>query len=298
MHETDATHQQRGCLSTINPESSAATLSGLSARRFSATAVDSFGDDGDEEDHPISDPSEHDKPEPSSQSRYEWTDETIRRGKFAWVSHDRQFGVITPSEEADSLVHGQKREEFFFNFRNLSDGELFRHESNQDALKPKIDTDEPVTFQLRRRTPESAIHAFNINYQDTSKNMVLLKWSGAIHLIRKSKAVLGHKVYAALDEARDPDELQTFVVQEYTKCRDRMNWAKSHIDRSTSARECKANFGDEIYDILDNASSVDDIQKRVDMAFWKCCNNLKLLSLTSPEKKLLRDHVRSNKTSE
>ena len=286
------TRTRRRCLiSTINPESAAATLPGLSGRRrFSAAVVDSFGDDG-EEDNPIT--SEHDMLEPKGSQ--EWTDETIRRGKFAWICHDRQYGVITPLEDADSLVDGQKRKEFFFNFRNLSDGELYKHESNQEALKPKIDLNEPVTFQLRRRSSKTAIHAFNINYQDASKNMVLLNWSGAIHLIRKSKAVLGHKVYAALDEARggDEDDLQKFVLQEYTKCRERMHWARSHIDRSTAAKECKAHFGDEVFDILDNASSVDDIQKRVDTAFWKCSNNLKQLSLPRE-----RDDVQGNKTSE
>ena len=312
MNETDATHHRpvpctrtrTRCLTTINPELSSATLSGLSGRRrFSSAPVvdDSFGDDG--EDHPSSDPSsdpsEHDKPEPrGSQSRYEWSDETIRRGRFAWVRDDRQFGVIKPLEEADSLVDGQKRENFFFHFRDLSDGEFFRHESNQEALQPKIEMDQPVTFQLRRKTSKNAIHAFNINYQDVSKNMVLLKWSGAIHLIRKSKALLGHKVYAAIDEARDADELKQLVVQEYAKCSSRIEWARSHIDSSTAARECKAHFGDEVFGILDNAGSIDDIQKRVDIAFWKCSNNLKQLAVTSHDKKLLRDHVQSNKTIE
>ena len=74
----------------------------------------------------------------------------------------------------------------------------------------------------------------------------------------------------------------------YKESNTSIEWVRSQlIDSNFIIRECKAELGNEVFDILENIFQIDDVQRKVDEAFVRCertLDELELLGIRQEEK--------------
>lgn len=194
-------------------------------------------------------------------------------------SFEKMYGVLVQDSQYHT-IGPIKNDKVFFHFINIYP-EL---RINEDIkLDPVIDVKRRFQFQARKHsTQENVLEGFNLRYEG-GDDIPLIHWSGSIVLIKKAKATLGHDIYDILSKSsgKDTKQIARKVDDAIATCNKRVVWAKEQIINPTkAARERKARFGNEIYELLWNIARVDNIQLRTDEAYNRCLKDLSALGLT------------------
>jgi hypothetical protein len=189
------------------------------------------------------------------------------------------YGILIQDSQYHNIGPLQQDRVFFHFSKIYPDVRI-----NDDIkLEPAFDVKKRFQFQARKHpTKEGVLDGFNIRYEG-GEDIPLIHWSGSLVLIKRAKARLGHDIYDILTNSSEKNEEHTTrtVDESIATCNKRVVWAKNQIiNPEKAARERKARFGSEIYDLLHNIARVDDIQKRTDDAYNRCLDDLFALGLT------------------
>ena len=189
---------------------------------------------------------------------------------YGVLVQDSQYHTIGPFNQ----------EKVFFHFINIYP----EIRINEDIkLDPVIDVKKRFQFQARKHsTQEGVLEGFNLRYEG-GEDIPLIHWSGSLVLVRRAKAKLGHDLYDILSKSSEKDTKQIAkeIDNAIATCNKRVVWAKEQIiNPRKAAKERKARFGNEIYELLWNIARVDNIQRRTDEAYNRCLEDLSALGLS------------------
>lgn len=173
--------------------------------------------------------------------------------------------------------------------------EVRRYISRQDnhLIKPVINREQRVQFQARahEHNGRKSLRGFNLRYERpllenglavTSKGDIpVLQRPEVLTLIRKSKASLGYQVYNALSApGADSQAKMKNVHDAFAQCDERVRWMRDQCTGDgVAAGGCKAQLGEEMYDLLSNIAGVDNMERRADEAYFKCLKNMSDLNV-------------------
>ncbi|KAL7447130.1 hypothetical protein ACHAXM_010567 [Skeletonema potamos] len=197
---------------------------------------------------------------------------TFTYGYIQWIDREKRFAIIR--EELSN-------ERIYLHFTNIDISETAQ--LNAKFINPVFSRGVRVRFQTRPNQNNSEEkHAYNVERWNGIK-IPLLHYKDALTIARKARALLGHICYDVLNEEQDATAMSDRIRKAYEASNKSTEWARSQLVNSNAIiKECKAELGDEVFDILENIYQIDDVRKKVDIAFFRCermLNELELLGI-------------------
>lgn len=192
-------------------------------------------------------------------------------GHIRWINREKGFAIIR-----DEVSN----EKIFLHFNNIDTSEAAQ--LNAKFINPVISLGVRVRFQVGPNSNNSAIamKAYDVQRWNGEK-IPLLHYKDALTIALKARAWLGHRCYEILDEEQeDARAISEKIRVAYDESNKSTEWARSQLtDPNYIIRECKAELGNDVFDILENIYQVDDVQRKVEEAFFRCERTLKELEL-------------------
>ena len=191
------------------------------------------------------------------------------RHRFAKIVHiNNEKGYAFLKEEGTN-------DRIFLNFGDIDPCQIAKN--NFRFIKPTLSNGLRVRFDIKPNENEADERKRAINVRRSNGGKIpLLRYDDALSVARNARAWLGHRCYEILtDVDHDPDSIAEKIHNSYEQCNESMKWVKSQLaDPDEVIKECKAELGQDVYDILENVVHIDDIQKKVDDAFLRCARKL------------------------
>lgn len=215
--------------------------------------------------------------EPGEKSAQDKKSSSFTYGHIRWIDREKGFAIIR--QEVSN-------ERIYLHFNNIDISETAQLNSN--LINPVFSRGVRVRFNVRpdRKNSEEK-QAYNVQRWDGHK-IPLLHYKDALSIARKARAWLGHRCYDILNEEQDATAMSDRICKAYEVSIKSTEWARSQLqDSNTIIKECKAELGNEVFDILENIYQIDDVQKKVDQAFFRCermLNELELLGIRQEKK--------------
>lgn len=190
-------------------------------------------------------------------------------GHIRWI--DREKGCAMIRDEVSN-------ERIFLHFNYIDTSETAQ--LNAKIINPVISPGLRVRFQVRPNPNNHAVMtAYDVQRWNGDK-IPLLHYKDALTIALKARAWLGHRCYEILDEEQDAAAISDKIRLAYEESNKLTEWARSQlVDSNNIIRECKAELGNEVFDILENIYQIDDVQRKVEEAFFRCERTLKELEL-------------------
>lgn len=201
-------------------------------------------------------------------------------GHIRWINREKEYAIIR-----DEVSN----EKIYLNFRYIDTSETAR--LNAKYIQPVFNSGTRVRFQVRPNPNGSgAMTAYDVQRWNGNK-IPLLHYKDALQIALKARAWLGHRCYEILDEEEDAAAISEKIRIAYEETNKSTEWARSQlVDSNNIIRECKAELGNEVFDILENIYQIDDVERRVEEAFVRCertLNELELLGVREEGKESL-----------
>ncbi len=191
------------------------------------------------------------------------------RHRFAKIVHiNNEKGYALLKEEGTN-------DRVFLNFGDIDPCEIAKN--NLRFIKPFLRNGLRVTFDMKPNENEADERKIAINVRRSNGgNIPLLRYNDALSVARNARAWLGHRCYEILtDGDHDPDSIAEKIHNSFEQCNESMKWVKTQLAEPDEViKECKAELGQDVYDILENVVHIDDIQQKVDDAFLRCARKL------------------------
>lgn len=195
--------------------------------------------------------------------------ENMKRSRFAKIVHiNNEKGYALLKEEGTN-------DRIFLNFGDIDPCQIAKN--NFRFIKPTLSNGMRVRFDIKPNECEADERKRAINVRRSNGGKIpLLRYDDALSVARNARAWLGHRCYEILtDVDHDPDSIAEKIHNSYEQCNESMKWVKSQLaDPDEVIKECKAELGQDVYDILENVVHIDDIQQQVDDAFLRCARKL------------------------
>ena len=199
-------------------------------------------------------------------------DNIVRTGYVQWMDVESKCGVIVQDDKYKS-VGPVDTHKVFFHFTDIDhDSKPCHHFAK--FLMPVLNRDVRVRFQARnqsgRKYDAPGLKAFNIRYEGGDA-IPLLHYDNGFDIIRAERAKLGLAVFHIMEKVDDPKDMVKMANKAFDVCKERVEWAKSQIsDPVAVKKQVKAEFGQEVFHLLENATNIHDLKLRVDDAFFLC----------------------------
>lgn len=191
------------------------------------------------------------------------------RHRFAKIVHiNNEKGYALLKEEGTN-------DRIFLNFGDIDPCQIAKN--NLRFIKPTLRNGLRVRFDIKPYENEADERKRAINVRRSNGGKIpLLRYDDALSVARNARAWLGHRCYEILtDVDHHPDSIAEKIDNSYEQCNESMKWVKSQLaDPDEVIKECKAELGQDVYDILENVVHIDDIQQKVDDAFLRCARKL------------------------
>lgn len=190
-------------------------------------------------------------------------------GHIRGINREKGYAIIR-DEVSNEQIH--------LKFTNIDISESAQH--NAKFVNPVFSSGARVRFQVMPNPINSgAMSAYDVQRWNGNK-IPLLHYKDALKIALRSRAWLGHRCYEILDEEQDAAAMSEQIRQAYEDSNKSTEWARSQLtDSNKIIRECKAELGNEVFDILENIYQIDDVQRKVEEAFLRCERTLKELEL-------------------
>lgn len=190
-------------------------------------------------------------------------------GHIRWINREKEYAIIR-----DEVSN----EKIYLNFRYIDTNETAQ--INAKYIQPVFSSGTRVRFQVRPNPNGSgAMTAYDVQRWN-GKKIPLLHYKDALKIALKARAWLGHRCYEILDEEEDAAAISEKIRIAYEESNKSTEWARRQlVDSNNIIRECKAELGNEVFDILENIYQIDDVERRVEEAFVRCERTLKELEL-------------------
>jgi len=235
-------------------------------------------------------------------------EQVIRTGFIKWLDFPKMCGIIV-QDKMYRKVGPVKTPKVFIHFNDLNpEIREFIPRTDAHLLKPIINKEQRIQFQARAEMMggKQTMKAFNVRYIQPllfrspvtrTGDIPVLHWQESLDLIRKAKASLGHDVYMVLanKSMNDKEKTAEKVNLALEKCNRKVAWSRSQIvDSEKCALGCKARLGEDIFDLLSNISTVDNIERKADEAYFRCLGDLSDLDLklTPGQKQALKEYTK------
>ena len=172
-------------------------------------------------------------------------------GKIVHINHEKRYAFLIEDESNDRVyLH-------FGDIDSMSKGaKLYSRYINPVAFSIGL----RVRFEIMVADKEKK--AFNVTRSNGDK-IPLLRYNDALSVAKGARAWLGHRCYEILsDEEQSAESMAERIHKVYQECNESIKWAKSQlVDSDKIIKECKAELGNDVFDILENVSDsfVDNI---------------------------------------
>ena len=202
-------------------------------------------------------------------------------GHIRWFDIEKGYAIIREEVSNDAI---------YLNFSDIDVSETAR--MNPKLIKPQITRGLRVRFQVRTTPKNGEGEGNNKTAYDVQRwngnKIALLHYKDALSIARRARAWLGHRCYETLNEEQNAAAMSEQIRMAYKESNTSIEWVRSQlIDSNFIIRECKAELGNEVFDILENIFQIDDVQRKVDEAFVRCertLDELELLGIRQEEK--------------
>lgn len=201
-------------------------------------------------------------------------------GHIRWINREKQYAIIR-----DDVSN----EKIYLHFHNIDTSENSR--LNAKYIDPIISSGLRVRFQVRPNVNgREQMTAYDVQHWNGNQ-IPLLHHKDALKIALKARAWLGHRCYEILEEEEDAAAISEKIRIAYEESIKSTEWARSQlVDSNYIIRECKAELGNEVFDILENIYQIEDVERKVEEAFLRCertLMELELLGVREEEKESL-----------
>ena len=198
--------------------------------------------------------------------------------KCAVFVQDPQFQKISPN--------GEKRVHIHFNYFYPKLTKEFRKNTGfewEKFAKPIIYKERRFQFQAKPQQGSRDLQGFNLRYEGGG-DIPMIRWADVLVFILKAKSTLGHEVYDILSKEKDVNEITKKVNTSLELCKKRVLWAQSQVkDPEKAMKDCKAELGEEIHELMTNIAIEDNVEKKAEKAYLRCLSNLLALGIIPNE---------------
>lgn len=211
-------------------------------------------------------------------------EEVIMTGTIKWIGNTKnQIEIV---QDKKYRTKGRTRQRVFAQYIDF-----YPDMPHPKTFAPKIDKSRRIQFQTRLLKGSRSLSAFNIRYEGGG-HIVMMDWEQVMQVMRKARATLGHEVYEILssEAVENEQDMTKRIENAYERCSRKINLAKKQVTQPKSvAEEFKGKLGEEIYDLLTNIATVDNMEQRVDEAYMSCLKDLSVLELHFPPGEVFDD---------
>ena len=205
--------------------------------------------------------------------------EEFTYGHIRWINREKEYAIIR-----DEVSN----EKIYLNFRYIDTSKAAQ--INAKYINPIFNSGTRVRFKVRSDLG-GARTAYDVQRWNGNK-IPLLHYKHALKIALKARAWLGHRCYEILDEGEDAAAISEKIRTAYEESNKSTEWARRQllVRSNYIIRECKAELGSEVFDILENIYQIDDVERRIEEAFSRCektLNELELLGVREEEQESL-----------